>query len=108
LSADPSHPSSRTMPRGGRLLAVRPVGGPSGAIVVIALADRNGSKNELGRIQIQGDWARRYILSTPVTLTAGSRIEVSVIHSEAALWSGLTGDRRDSDTPIRLAFELVN
>lgn len=108
LIADPSHPSSHVMPRSARVLAIRPVAGPSGASVVITLVSRTGSKNELGRIQIQRDWARRYILATPVTVAAGNKIEVSVIPSEAELWSRLTSESVDADTPIRIAIELLN
>ena len=91
-----------------RAVAIRPISGPSGTNVRLTVLAADGSRQELARIQLQSDWGRRYAFETPVTLAAGNRIEVSVIPSETQLWTTLTGERIDAETPVRIALEYVN
>lgn len=98
---------THTIVRPSRVVAIRPVAGPSGSIAVIAIARPDGSQRELGRIQIQRDWARRYVLQDAVPLGQGDRIVMSTIASQAAIWNSLTAERRDAAAPSHVVVEVA-
>ncbi len=97
-----------TVTRPSRLIAIRPVSGPSGSIVAITVARRDGSIRDLGRVQIQRDWIRRYVLQDAVTLATGDQIVMRTTQSESGAWNSLTAERSDPASPVRIALELVN
>ena len=108
FNAEPSRPHSIAVRRGTRLVAVRPISGPSGSIVRISVVLAKGGRRELARLQMQPDWNRRYVFRTPETLDADSRLEVSVEASSAPLWTALTSEKSDPDSAVRIAIEFVS
>jgi hypothetical protein len=104
-----TRPDIRDFPSNLRVVSIRPVGGPSGAIAVITLVSPDGSRRELARLRLQPDWVRRYVLETPVALPARHKIEVSSIPSVAHFWSSLTSEPDGAgDTPVRIAIEVID
>lgn len=108
LGGDTASDVTQLVDRTSRVIAIRPMSGPSGSIAVLTIKRRDGSQLELGRIEIQRDWARRYVLQEAVTLGKGDTIVMSTISSESGSWSALTAERSDPFSPIRLALELAN
>lgn len=107
MVATDARPHSQTIRRASRILAIRPIDGPSGATARIEIAGAAGARRELARIELRGGWDRRYVFETPAKLNAGDRLEVSVIASSSAFWSPLTNERTDPDAPVRIAIEFV-
>ena len=101
-------PEAQAFPKNLRVLSMRPVAGPSGTTAVITIVSPDGSRRELARLQLARDWARRYVLETPITLPAQHRIEVSAVPSTAHFWSSLTNEPDDADAPVRVAIEVVD
>jgi hypothetical protein len=101
-----SQPVARTV----RALALRPVSGPVDAIVALDIVGADGERRPLARLQLRTDWPRRYIFATPVTLTAGSRIEARVSRRDPVVWSALTGDVGIPaiENPMRIVIECVD
>lgn len=108
LTADSAPSKSFTITRAANLLAVRPVDGDTGATVVLTRVGRDQSRHEIARVQLQPEWSRRYVFSTPILMPPGNKIEVSVISSMASLWATLTGEQPGKPGPARVVLEFVN
>jgi hypothetical protein len=91
-----------------KLVAIRPIAGPSGARARLTVVRADGTRQELAVLELQKDWKRRYVIATPVTLPAGTVVDVFVSPSRSQLWTSLTGEGVDPEEDIRLALEFVN
>lgn len=108
LRAEAGSRTEQRIDRGLRLIALRPISGPSGAWIQLTVIDAAGTKNTLARIQMQSEWPRRYVFESAIAVQPGNKIEISVTPSGASLWSSLTGDRIDPAGAARIALEFVN
>jgi hypothetical protein len=108
LTADAAGNQTQIVRRPSRIVSIRQVSGRSGAGISIAIEGADGAHRDLGRIQVQRDWARRYVLDTPVDLAAGDKIVISTRQSQSELWNTLTSERTDLPSPAALAFEIVD
>jgi hypothetical protein len=94
--------------RQSRLVAIRPVSGASGASMQLSIVRADGVRRPLAQLVFRDNWARRYVFATPVTLTAGDRIDAVSKPSENALWTSLTGEQPPpSPPPVRVAVEFI-
>ncbi len=91
-----------------QVVAVRAMSGPSGAWVRLVLVAPDGARQPLARLEIRPEWNRRYVFSKPVILTAGSRIETSLVPSADTLWTSLIGERPGSADHLRVVLEVVD
>jgi L,D-peptidoglycan transpeptidase YkuD (ErfK/YbiS/YcfS/YnhG family) len=108
LQATVERPATHRFARAVRMIALRPISGPSGAVVHLAVVRADGSRTPLGRMQLRDGWIRRYVFQAAVTIPAGTRIEMSVTRTDNELWMSLTGDPAAEDSGARIAFEFVN
>jgi len=108
ITADTSNAASRVIERPARLVAIRPDSGPSGARVSIAIVGVDGSRRELGRLEMQADWKRRYAFTDAVQLNRGDKIVAAVIQSQSGLWSTLTTERTDPESEVKLVLEVID
>jgi len=95
------------VPRQMRVVALRPVSGPSGTIARLSVIEADGSRRDFARLQLQNDWRRRYVFATPMTLAARSRLEISITPSDSRLWASLTDERIDADSRVHVAIDFV-
>ena len=99
---------SRTITSPTRVVAIRPLTGPAGTQISIAIIRADGSTHALARLEIQPAWKRRYVLVDAVPLQVGDRIVTSVLESQAVLWSQLTAERSDPKSTAKLIFEVID
>ena len=108
LGADAGSQALHRVAKRIRAVAIRPVSGPSGTRVRLTVIGADASRKQLALLRFEKGWNRRYIFNAPVTLPAGSRIEISVIPSESRLWTSLTGEPIEPEGPVRVALEFVD
>ena len=74
---------SRTIDRDLRALALRPETAPPNVSMQVEAVRPDGTRQPLLRLaRSRPDWERRYWFDTPVSLTKGSRLEVTAIFGE--------------------------
>lgn len=106
--AGEADPTERTftsaLPRGGRVLAVRPqVDQPYSTVEIDAVAGSGRRVPLLKLRSVRPEWPRRYWLADPVELPAGTKIEVKVTPGDPD--SGPLGAAVKS--PLQMALDFV-
>jgi hypothetical protein len=93
-----------------RIVAVRPISGPTDGRVALTIVHPDGRRVPLARLGLRPEWPRRYIFATPVAVAAGSRIEAAVTPSFGVALASLTGDRgvgHASGGSLRVVLETI-
>jgi hypothetical protein len=101
---------TQAIDRASRIVSVRPISGPRDATARLVIVDPNGARTSIMRLTLRDEWPRRYVLAAPIRVPGGSRVEVTVTASPAAIWETLTGDRPAPPAaggPLRIAIETV-